>query len=223
MNLFTNYNTRELILNSLSIYQEKVLEGLFKNISFLVEEQFIALNKMFKFIQDNPNCFLRECLIGHVTGSAFIINSDYTKILFTNHAKLRKWIQLGGHCDGNYQVFNVAYTEAQEESGINDLKFIDYLNFPNIYTREDFSRYNYPIPFDIDVHEIPMLSDVPKHEHYDIRYLLIANESENLILSDESLDLKWILISEVEMYTKEISILRQLEKLKLLIKLFNNK
>ncbi len=214
MILLEDYGNRNLILQSLSIYKEKILNGVFKDISFSFEGQMRALNEICSFIQQNPNCFMRECLIGHVTGSAFVVNSEFSKVLFTYHAKLKKWLQLGGHCDGDHLVYNAALREAREESGLLNLKFLDLWNFPAAYIESYFVDKNPPIPFDIDIHMIPERKHEPAHKHYDIRYLFIANENENIVISEESLDLKWISIHEVSLYTHELSTLRQVEKLK---------
>lgn len=218
MTLLEDYGNRNLILQSLSIYKEKILNGVFKDIPFSFEEQLNTLNDICGFIQQNLNCFMRECLIGHVTGSAFVVSSDFSKILFTYHAKLKKWLQLGGHCDGDYRIHNAALREAKEESGLLNLKFLDLLSFPKVYNESHLVDKNPPIPFDIDIHTIPERKLEPAHKHYDIRYLLIANECENIVISEESLDLKWISIHEVSLYTQELSTLRQVEKLKSLLK-----
>jgi 8-oxo-dGTP pyrophosphatase MutT (NUDIX family) len=212
------FGNRSLILKSLSIYKEKILNGVFKNIPFSFEEQLITLNDMCSFIQQNPTCFMRECLPGHITGSAFVVSSDFSKVLFTYHAKLKKWLQLGGHCDGDYLIHNAALREAKEESGLLNLKFLDLLNFPKIYIDNNLEGKSHPVPFDIDIHTIPERFHEPAHKHYDIRYLIVANENEDIIISEESLDLKWISIQEVSLYTHESSTLRQVEKFKSLFK-----
>lgn len=210
------YGDRCFILEALSLYQERILNGVFRNISYSLEDQCQTLAELRNFIKSEPSCFLRECLLGHVTGSAFVVNSDFSKVLFTYHAKLKKWLQLGGHCDGDFIVHNVAMREANEESGILNLEFIDFLNFPKIFTSEDLLQQT-PVPFDIDIHIIPARINEPTHKHFDIRYLLIAKEDENIIISEESLDLKWIPINNVIQYTKEPSTLRQVEKFKALL------
>ena len=66
--------------------------------------------------------------------------------------------------------------------------------------------------FDVDIHEIPARKDIPAHYHYDVRYLFKADKDEPLIVSDESHDLKWLAINEVEKYNNSRSIRRMLEK-----------
>ena len=97
-----------------------------------------------KFITENPRCFERDCWIGHITGSAWLVDGPGKRVLLTHHKKLDRWLQLGGHSDGDADTTNVALREAEEESGLDVLL--------------GFSRGEQRIHtdiFDIDVHEIP--------------------------------------------------------------------
>ena len=141
------------------------------------------------------DAFQRIHLPGHITGSAFIVSEDYTQTLLVHHAKLNKWLQPGGHADGDVDVARVAMREANEETGLQNL----------VLTSHEI--------FDLDIHIIPTRKDFPQHEHYDVRYLLKASPSEKIIVSEESHDVKWIKLSELEKYNNESSILRMRDKL----------
>ncbi len=134
--------------------------------------------KIIDFINNNPDCFMRSNLSGHITGSAWLIDETKTQVLLTHHKKLQEWLQLGGHADGDSDILNVALKEAHEESGITSI--------------EPLSREI----FDIDVHEIPEHKGVPAHYHYDVRFLLVA-KSKDFIISEESNDLAWISIKDI--------------------------
>lgn len=146
-----------------------------------------------EFVEANKDCFKRELEIGHVTGSAWIINKSGDAALLTHHRKLNIWVQLGGHADGDSNIQRVAEKEAEEESGIENLRVV---------TSEIF---------DIDIHEIPERKSEPAHFHYDCRFLLQA-ESEDFVVSDESHDLKWIPLHKMTDYTDEASVLRMVAK-----------
>ena len=146
-----------------------------------------------QFINQHENCFERELQVGHITGSVWIINHSGESALLTHHKKLDIWVQLGGHADGDSNVQRVAEREAEEESGLVDLKTLS----------TDI--------FDIDIHEIPERKSEPAHYHYDCRFLLQA-ATENYVVSDESHDLKWIHLSEMTRYTDEESVLRMVRK-----------
>jgi 8-oxo-dGTP pyrophosphatase MutT (NUDIX family) len=159
----------------------------------LAEQTF--KNKMVEFIKNEPNCFERSLLKGHITGSAFIVNVQKTKTLLVNHAKLNRWLQPGGHCDGDANVAKVSLKEALEETGLTQLQI-----------RETEI-------FDIDIHTIPERKGVPEHLHYDVRFLIVADETEPIKISDESTDVKWIPIIAVEKYNNEESVLRMVRKI----------
>ncbi len=186
---------RKDALEALKLYQESQ--------KLSAEDQAIY-NRIVEFIKSTPDCFSRENLIGHVTGSAMIVNPKLDRVLLTLHKKLGKWLQLGGHCDGDPQVDRVALREAEEESGLIGLEFIMVIPGQKV------------IPFDLDFHEIPARAGEPKHIHYDICYLIVADEDDALVVSDESSDLKWFSLDEAYALCPERSMQRQFEKIEIL-------
>ncbi|MCU0326949.1 MAG: NUDIX hydrolase [Spirosomaceae bacterium] len=152
------------------------------------------LAEMIEFVKQNPDCFKRELLIGHVTGSAWIVDKSRKFVLLTHHRKLDKWLQPGGHCDGDPDVLNVALKEANEETGVERIKPVS----------ESI--------FDVDIHLIPERKGIPAHYHYDVRFLLEADKEIPLVISDESNDLAWIAIEELPKLNDEESILRMVRK-----------
>ena len=89
---------------------------LLKNHQPSTTEEIQFKQQMIEFVKQNPDCFERSLLIGHVTGSAWIVDKSRQFTLLTHHRKLDKWFQTGGHCDGDSDVLNVALKEAQEET-----------------------------------------------------------------------------------------------------------
>jgi 8-oxo-dGTP pyrophosphatase MutT (NUDIX family) len=150
--------------------------------------------QMIEFITQNTDCFERSLLIGHITGSAWIVDKSRKFTLLTHHRKLDKWFQTGGHCDGDSDVLNVALKEAHEETGLSNIQVIS----------SDI--------FDIDIHPIPERKGVPAHLHYDVRFLLEANINEPFIVSSESTDLAWVALSEVSKLNDSESIMRMVAK-----------
>lgn len=158
------------------------------------QEEAQFKQQMIEFIKENPDCFERSLLIGHITGSAWIVDKSRQFTLLTHHRKLDKWFQTGGHCDGDSDVLNVAMKEAMEETGLTNIQAIS------------------PTIFDIDIHEIPERKGVPTHLHYDVRFLLEADINEPLIISSESSDLAWIACSKVSQLNDSQSIMRMVLK-----------
>ena len=146
------------------------------------------------FVQRKPDCFERTCFEdGHITGSAWIVCPQRRRVLLTHHRKLKKWLQLGGHSDGDANTLRVATREAEEESGLSMKPLSEAV-------------------FDIDIHTIPARGDDPEHKHYDVRFLFEAYDHAPLTISDESNDLRWVLIEELHNLTSEESVLRMARK-----------
>ncbi len=152
-------------------------------------------SQILELIRTEPDCFHRRLLTGHITGSALIVDPDRTQALLLYHAKLLKWLQPGGHADGNPDVLQVAIREAEEETGLTGFRPIQVT------------------PFDLDVHPIPARGAEPAHFHYDIRYLLEAEPDWKLNPNSESKALKWIPLSEISRYNTELSVTRMVDKL----------
>ena len=144
-------------------------------------------------VDAHQNCFERDCWAGHITGSAWLVNASGTHVLLTHHRKLERWLQLGGHSDGDPDTLAVAVKEAREESGL------------------DVHAVSNRI-FDLDVHEIPARKRDPAHFHFDMRFALRTQDSETFAVSQESLDLAWVPIVDVANYTQEDSVLRMVRK-----------
>ena len=126
---------------------------------------------------DDP--FRRERLAGHFTASCWLVDAAGQRVLLTHHRKLGRWLQPGGHADGDADLARVALREAQEETGVAGLRLED------------------GAIFDLDRHWIPVRGQVPGHWHYDVRYLVRAGVDERFVVSAESHDLAWRDISVI--------------------------
>lgn len=158
------------------------------------DAQEIAMKKeMLAFVRENERCFERSLDIGHVTASAWLLNEAGTHALLMHHLKLDCWLQVGGHCDGNPDVLAVAIKEAQEESGIEEIRCVS----------SDI--------FDLHIHIIPQYKNIPPHKHYDVRFLLQSGADDQLSQNHESTGLIWIAKDGI-LPTSERSILRMYEK-----------
>lgn len=166
--------------------------------SYPEEQQFIT---RFLSLLEHPNAYQRTHLPGHITGSSWIVNQDASKVLLVEHAKLKKWLQPGGHADGDENVLAVALREAQEETGLSNLTLVG-------------SGF-----FDIDIHPIPERKQplFPSHDHYDVRFLFVARDTDDLLISDESTDLRWIATVDLESFNKEPSVMRLRDKARRLV------
>ncbi len=169
------------IIKLLTSYKEK-----YPTESALADE-FLSL------INDYEDSFFRTNFFGHITGSAWVIDSA-ARVLMMHHKKLDKWLQPGGHCDGEFDVMNVAKREVVEETGLEDLSLLS------------------PEILDIDKHYIPPKGAEPEHFHFDIRFIFKANHPEKIIKNEESNDLKWFTDTKLNQMNLPESIMRMHRK-----------
>ena len=159
---------------------------------FDAEEEAMREN-MLAFVRRSPNCFLRSLEEGHLTASAWVVNPDRSAAVMMFHRKLNRWLQPGGHADGDPDLLQVALKEVSEETGLQATPVS-------------------PEIFDVDIHEIPANAHVPAHLHYDVRFLLEIGHAHPLRINEESLKLAWIPMQQIAAHNSERSVLRLAEK-----------
>ena len=161
------------------------------------EHERSMFERLTAFVTAHDNFHSRALLVGHLTGSAWVLDRERQHALLTHHRKLSLWVQLGGHVDDDdASMRDAAWREAREESGLHEVQLIN----DNI--------------FDIDIHAIPARRDEAAHYHYDVRYLFEADRHAPLIVSSESKELAWVALDEIEKLTQEESVLRMVRKTK---------
>lgn len=169
---------------------------LLENYPLTDEWDRLQLERVRQFMQAHPDCFERSLAAGHLTGSAWIVSPGRDRVLLTHHRQVDRWLQLGGHADGDPDLFAVARREALEESGLGQVR---------------------PLSteiFDLDVHLIPARPGVPAHYHYDVRFIFEADPAEPLVISPESNDLAWVELAAIDQFGVESGIMRMVAKTK---------
>jgi 8-oxo-dGTP pyrophosphatase MutT (NUDIX family) len=132
-----------------------------------------ARKRIQAFCAKHSDALHRSCLEGHLTGSALVVDPQRKQALLLHHAKLDRWLQPGGHADGDGNLAAVALKEASEETGIPGLRVVS----PAI---------------DIDVHHIPARGDEPEHLHLDLRFLVLAPAGAEPAHNHEALGARWV-------------------------------
>lgn len=141
------------------------------------------------------NCFERSLLHAHFTASAWVVDERREHALLLHHAKLDKWLQLGGHADGDANLLRVAQKELEEESGATG-----------------FTLLSTEI-FDLDIHNIPERKGIPAHDHYDVRFCFKGSLLNTLNKNHESKGLAWIPLAEItKLCNGNDSIMRMVNK-----------
>ncbi|HEB89715.1 MAG TPA: NUDIX domain-containing protein [Deltaproteobacteria bacterium] len=162
-------------------------------------EEIPTLDRIRNLLDRHDRAFDRDCFPGHVTASAWIVSRESGAILLTHHRKLGRWLQLGGHTDGESDVLAAAIREAEEESGLRGFQALPEGGPVEI--------------LDVDVHEIPAHGGEPAHEHHDIRFLLEVSEAQEIERqSRESKEIRWFDAAGIERRFGEESLMRMARK-----------
>ncbi|WP_395121404.1 NUDIX hydrolase [Rhodanobacter sp. FW102-FHT14D06] len=130
------------------------------------------------FAQTHADAFERSNPVAHFTGSAWLVSADGGRVLLMHHRKLDRWLQPGGHADGDTDLGRVALREAEEETGLTGLRIDGDI-------------------FDIDRHRIAARGNEPEHWHYDVRYVVHGGADESFVVNAESHALAWRPVNEV--------------------------
>ena len=125
-----------------------------------------------------PQIARRDTSPAHLTASVFAVDAEQARVLLVWHPKFERWLQPGGHCDGEVDLGAVARRELVEETGLQPVA-ID------------------AIPFDVDVH--PGEPGAPPHMHADVRFVALTEPgaSASATPSPEALELRWFAAEEI--------------------------
>ena len=174
-----------------------MLEALLHDYRERHPEDEATVRRFLALLQDHPDCYTRHCWAGHITGSAWIADPSGEQVLLTHHRKLDRWLQPGGHADGDTDMRQVALKECNEETGV----------------APEHIRLLGDGIFDVDIHRTQEpFPDAEEHEHIDIRYLVEIDDRVPVPGNEESFGLRWIPIPLVARYSNSRSTLRMLDK-----------
>jgi 8-oxo-dGTP pyrophosphatase MutT (NUDIX family) len=185
--------------------QEQFKKDLMQTLASTPNVPLEVLTSFEKLLVDQPNDFFgKKSDVAHMTASSLVVNDDLTEVLLTDHVKLKKWLQLGGHwCDfedfPSKTPLQAAMKEVEEE-GYDDKPIPQ-----NVLLNGR--------PLDLDVHS------VGTHMHYDICFLTQVSKSVPVVVSNESEDVKWISIqyileNEDKYDTRLVRMCQKVEELK---------
>ena len=177
-----------------------------KNYQAFNEEEEAERKEIVQFVQAfGDKSYDRDNLVGHFSSSAWIVNKDRSKVLMIYHNMYKTWAWVGGHADGDKDLFHVALKETQEETGLTNVKpvFDTPIDLNMMVVHNHYKRGVF----------------VPRHLHPNVVYLLEADENEPIrIKEDENSAVGWLAFDEVKDYvTNEYTIVyyqRIMEKIR---------
>jgi 8-oxo-dGTP pyrophosphatase MutT (NUDIX family) len=153
-------------------------------------EPAVAAAKAFilRWLDEHPDALTRACASGHVTGSALVVDAEAHRVLLLHHRKLRRWLQPGGHTDGEANLAATALREATEETGIEGLR----IALPAV---------------DLDVHRVEPPGE-PQHLHLDVRYVVVAPAGAEATGNHESTALRWVPLDQLDHFELDAGLRR---------------
>lgn len=158
------------------------------------EEEEGYRRQMVDFLATVDDCFERSHASRHFTASALVLDPSSGHVLLMHHRKLDRWLQPGGHADGECDLLAVAQKEVEEETGLVGL------------------RVPSAAPFDLDIHLIPARKSDPDHYHYDVRFLFEGDRNSALVQNHESKGLQWVELEKAKELAGSESVSRMLVK-----------
>lgn len=144
-----------------------------------------------EYIDAAPDTVLtRQNEYAHLTSSGFVVNADATQVLMAHHNIYRVWAWTGGHADGDGDLLSVALREAQEETGVSHIRPLssDIASLDILPVWGHVKRGKY----------------VASHQHLNVTYLLIADETDSLTVREgENTRVGWLPADKLLTYTNE--------------------
>ena len=144
-----------------------------------------------EYIRLFPDTILtRENKIAHLTSSGFVVNGDGTKVLMAHHNIYKVWAWTGGHADGDGDLLAVALREAREETGVEHIRPLS----PAIASLDILPVWGH----------VKRGAWVPSHQHLNVSYLLVADDTDALRnRAEENSRVGWLPAEELLSHTNE--------------------
>ncbi len=132
----------------------------------------------------------RESETAHMTSSGVVLNPTMDKMLMIHHKIYDTWAWTGGHADGEDAPLETAIREAQEETGVEKIQPLSTeaasIEVLPVFGHQKNGRY------------------VPTHLHFNVSFVLIAQETQSLILNEkETNGVQWVPVEKIGEYSNE--------------------
>src|ERR1700761_3580701 len=116
----------------------------------------------------------------HFTASALVVHPPTRRVLLRWHARLGRWLQVGGHGDpGESDPLAIALREAAEETGLADL-----VPWPDASLRHAV------------ICDVPASAAEPAHQHADLRFVLATARPQEIVAENDQSPLRWLSLAD---------------------------
>jgi 8-oxo-dGTP pyrophosphatase MutT (NUDIX family) len=116
----------------------------------------------------------------HFTASALVVHPPTGRVLLRWHARVGRWLQVGGHGEpGERDPLAIALREAREETGLTDLT-----PWPDAALRHAV------------ICDVPASAAEPQHQHGDLRFILATGHPDAIIPENDRSPLRWLTVDE---------------------------
>lgn len=139
---------------------------------------------LLSWLESGADILTRNNPVAHLTASAWVVSPDRSHVLMAYHNLYDSWAWLGGHADGERDLLAVAMREAQEESGISNVRPVsgEIISIETLCVEGHEKRGKY----------------VPCHLHLNVTYLLEADPAEAISAKpDENSAVAWIAMEDI--------------------------
>lgn len=173
------------------------------------EQEAADKQMILDYIETFPDTILtRENRFAHITAASMIFNEEKDKVLMIYHNIYRSWSWTGGHADGDSDMLYVALKEANEETGVKNLRVLQKGGQSPMAAVDVLPVWGH----------VKRGKYVSSHLHLNFSYLFEASEEEALrIKEDENSQVGWIKIEELRKKVTEPDMIPVYEKLTRLV------
>ena len=169
--------------------KEELLKTMSKYLEIFPDEKE-RQKQLIEYLNNHEDDELNDCnnFDGHITAGGLIYALKEKKFLVLHHRDLDMFLYPGGHMEKeDKNTLETARREVKEETGLDNLTQLKI-------TGDEL------MPIDIDTHLIPYNKkrNLPKHYHFDFRYMFILDKEVDIkIDNNESSEYKWISMDDL--------------------------